>query len=210
MPARKAPEFTPTAALWTGGNVHRGLGIFSFGPYELERADRDDPEITFALPARVRGPNAFNILALWSHYGTSPVRVASPGPTLLALRSYARFLMSHPSIIAGDLNNHVRWDRPGKASNHSNALAACAALELISAYHAFLGLEQGSEQHPTLFWRNRTRTGPTFHIDYVFVPKAAVGLVRRVAIGSYAKWIASGLSDHAPVIVDFFPAFGAD
>ena len=118
--------------------------------------------------------------------------------------------MKYPSIIAGDLNNHVRWDRPGKASNHSNTLTASAAVDLISAYHAFFKLAQGAERHPTLYWRNRTRTGPTFHIDYVFMPKAAVGLLQRVAIGSYTKWIASGLSDHAPVIVDFFPGFGAD
>jgi hypothetical protein len=33
--ARKAPEFTPTDALWTGNNPHRGLGVFSFGPYPV-------------------------------------------------------------------------------------------------------------------------------------------------------------------------------
>jgi hypothetical protein len=70
-------------------------------------------------------------------------------------------------------------------------------------------LAQGSERHPTLYWRDRTRTGPTFHIDYVFVPQIAIGLLRRVAVGSYAKWIATGLSDHAPLIVDFFPQFTA-
>jgi len=41
------------------------------------------------------------------------------------------------------------------------------------------------------------------------VPQVAVGLLRRVAIGSYAKWIATGLCDHAPLIVDFFPEFAA-
>jgi endonuclease/exonuclease/phosphatase family metal-dependent hydrolase len=54
-----------------------------------------------------------------------------------------------------------------------------------------------------------SRTGPTFHIDYVFVPKVTTNLMQRVSVGSYAKWIAKGLSDHAPVIVDFLPGFAA-
>jgi len=207
--ARKAPEFAPTSAFWTGDNPHRGLGVFSFGPYRLVRRGTDDASITYALRVRVVGPQAFNLVALWSHYGKSPVTVAAPGPTLLALRAYGRFLSERPAIMAGDLNNHVRWDKPGKASNHANAVTASAALGLVSAYHAFYGLEQGAERHPTLYWRDRTKTGPTYHIDYAFVPQAAIGLLRRVAVGSYAKWIATGLSDHAPLIVEFLPEFAA-
>jgi exodeoxyribonuclease-3 len=207
--ARKAPGFAPTGALWTGDNPHRGLGVFSFGPYRLARGGIADASITYAIPARVVGPSAFNLVALWSHYGKSPVTVAEPGPTVRALRTYGSLLKKRPSIIAGDLNNHVRWDKPGKASNHANAMAELAALGLASAYHAFHRLAQGSERHPTLYWRDRTRTGPTFHIDYVFVPQVAIGLLRRVAIGSYAKWIATGLSDHAPLIVDLLPEFAA-
>jgi hypothetical protein len=79
------------------------------------------------------------------------------GPTLLALRAYAGLLVEQPSIVAGDLNNHIRWDKPGKTSNHANAVAASAALGLVSAYHAFHELEHGAERHPTLYWRDRTR-----------------------------------------------------
>jgi exodeoxyribonuclease-3 len=206
--ARKAPEFAPTNTFWTGDNPHRGLGVFSFGQYRLTCRRADDASITYALCASIAGPQALNLVALWSHYGRSPMRVGAPGPTLLALRAYARFLSERPAIMAGDLNNHVRWDKPGKTSNHANAVTASAALGLVSAYHTFHGVEQGAERHPTLYWRDRTRTGPTFHIDYAFVPQASIGLLRRVAVGSYAKWIATGLSDHAPLIVDFLPEFG--
>jgi len=165
--------------------------------------------ITYALPAHVIGPSTFNLVALWAHFGKTPIRVGAPGPNLLALRAYASLLLEQPSIVAGDLNNHIRWDKSGKASNHANAVAASAALGLVSAYHAFHELEQGAERHPTLYWRDRTRTGPTFHIDYVFVPKSATSLLRRVSVGSHAKWIATGLSDHAPLIVDFLPDFAS-
>jgi exodeoxyribonuclease-3 len=207
--ARKAPEFSPTCAIWTGNNPNRGLGVFSFGRYRLERAG-DDATITYALAARVLGPSTFNLVALWSHYGTAPLRVATPGPTLMALRAYASLLVERPSIMAGDLNNNVRWDKPGKASNHANTITVGAELGLVSAYHAFHGIEHGAERHPTLYWRDRTRDGPTFHIDYVFVPKIAANLMDRVAVGSYAKWIARGLSDHAPVVVDFAPRFATE
>ncbi len=207
--ARKAPEFTPTCAIWTGNNPNRGLGVFSFGGYRLERAG-DDATITYALAVRVLGPSTFNLVALWSHYGTVPLRVATQGPTLMALRAYASLLLEHPSIMAGDLNNNVGWDKPGKASNHANTIAVGAKLGLVSAYHVFHGIEHGAERHPTLYWRDRTREGPTFHIDYVFVPRAAASLMDRVAVGSYAKWIAKGLSDHAPVIVDFAARFGTE
>jgi hypothetical protein len=91
----------------------------------------------------------------------------------------------------------------------STADGVRATLGLVSAYHAFHELEQGAERHPTLYWRDRTRTGPTFHIDYVFVPKSATSLLRRVSVGSHAKWIAKCLSDHAPLIVDFLPEFAS-
>jgi exodeoxyribonuclease III len=207
--ALKCPRFAPSGALWIGDDSKRGLGVFSFGRYRLAQADRGAVAITYALPAHVVGPSTFNLVALWSHYGKTPMRVGALGPTLLALRAYAGLLVERPSIIAGDLNNHIRWDKPGKASNHANAVVASAALGLVSAYHAFHRLEQGAERHPTLYWRDRTRTGPTFHIDYVFVPKSATGLLRRVSVGSHAKWIATGLSDHAPLVVDFLPEFAS-
>jgi len=207
--ARKVPGFAPTDAFWSGDNPNRGLAVFSFGPYRLKLATSKKVRITYALPVLVLGPSTFNLVALWSHYGRTPIRVAAIGPTLEAFRAYKSLLMRHPSIVAGDLNNNVRWDRPGKANNHANAVTTMDTLGLVSAYHTFHGLEHGAEKHPTLYWRDRTRTGPTFHIDYAFVPKRDVGLVQNVALGSYSKWVGRGLSDHVPVIVDFAPQFAA-
>lgn len=94
--AAKAPDFRPAAALWTGNNRNRGLAVFSFGEYRLKQADETDNSITYALPVRVTGPSTFNLLALWSHYGKTPVRVADPGPTLRALDAYASLLKEAP------------------------------------------------------------------------------------------------------------------
>ncbi len=75
----------------------------------------------------------------------------------------------------------------------------------MSAYHQFLGLAQGAEQHPAFY--SRSEDGPTYHIDYVFVPQDSLTLLESVVVGSRSEWIASGLSDHAPLVVDLDPAF---
>jgi exodeoxyribonuclease-3 len=57
---------------------------------------------------------------------------------------------------------------------------------------------------PTLYWRDRTKDGPTYHIDYVFLPSHLVGRA-RIEIGSFEAWCGAGLSDHVPVVVDLDP-----
>jgi hypothetical protein len=113
MLARKAPEFAPTNAFWTGDNPHRGLAVFSFGQSRLCRGD--DASNTYALRVSVAGPHALNLVALWSHYGRSPMRVGAPGPTLLALRAYARFLNERPAIMRATstiTSAGTSWARP--------------------------------------------------------------------------------------------------
>jgi exodeoxyribonuclease-3 len=215
--SRKAPDLRPTSALWIGSNPNKGLGVFSFGQFRLARDDTYDPSIRFALPVRVTGPgpgpglgeSEFHVVALWAHHGLSGRTMSTVGPTLQALAAYEQFLQARPSIVAGDFNNHVRWDKAGKAWNHANTVATFERLGFVSAYHVFLGLEQGAERHPTFYWRTRSEDGPTYHIDYVFVPHSSVGLVQSVAVGSRDEWIATGLSDHAPLILDLDPAFAA-
>jgi exodeoxyribonuclease-3 len=199
---RDATGLAPTSAVWVGSNPRKGLGVFSFGPYRLMQHRRYDPAITYALPIRVEGPTSFRLLAVWAHYGLAPLRMSTLGPTLLALATYRRFLREQPSIVAGDLNNHVRWDKPKKAWSHANAVAAFDRLGLVSAYHVFEGVDHGAERHPTFYWRTRSTDGPTYHIDYVFVPRASLGGLRSVSVGARSEWIATGLSDHAPVMVE--------
>jgi exodeoxyribonuclease-3 len=161
---------------------------------------------------RVIGPGetALHLMALWAHHGLAGTRMSTVGPTLQALAAYDSFLRARPAIVAGDFNNHIRWDKAGKAWNHANTVAAFERLGFVSAYHQFLGLAQGAETHPTFYWRTRSVDGPTYHIDYVFVPQASVSRLQSVVVGSRDDWIATGLSDHAPLILDFDPRFAAD
>jgi exodeoxyribonuclease-3 len=205
----KVPWFQPAGALWTGDVGQKGLAIFSFGAYRLASCRNHRPAITYALPVRVEGPTSFNLLGLWAHHHKAPLSVRDPGPTLGALAAYQRLLRRGPTIVAGDLNNHIRWDRPRKASNHANAITAFGRLGMVSAYHHVFGVAQGGERHPTLYWRDRTETGPTYHIDYVFLPRGAAAHILSFSIGRFADWTAAGLSDHVPLILDLDPRFAA-
>jgi exodeoxyribonuclease-3 len=208
----KAPGLTPTSALWIGDNPYKGLGVFSFGPHHLRRADAYDPSIQYALPVRVEGAGGarFHVLAIWAHHGLAGRTMATLGPVLRALAVYEQFLCARPSIVAGDFNNHIRWDKTGKAWNHANTVATFERLGFVSAYHVFQGLAQGAERHPTFYWRTRSVDGPTYHIDYVFLPQASLSHLQSVEIGTRDDWIATGLSDHAPLILDLNPVFAAD
>ena len=77
---------------------------------------------------------------------------------------------------------------------------ALEGLGLVSACHTVRDELHGRETIPTLYWMGRTKDGPTYHIDYVFLPRLWLGGLRAVEIGSFEAW--GGLSDHVPVVVD--------
>jgi hypothetical protein len=139
----------------------QGLGVFSFEQYRLDRANAEAVAITYALPPRVIGPSTFNLVSLWAHYGKTPIRVGALGPTLLALHAYANLLLERPSIVAGDLNNHIRWDKPAKASNHANAVTAMPRSAWSALTTPFIGWNRGRATSHALLARSY-RNGADF------------------------------------------------
>ena len=72
----------------------------------------------------------------------------------------------------------------------------------MSAYHARTGEVNGEETEPTHCWRDRKKDGPTYHIDYIFLPESWLGAVSDLQVGTFEDWCGSGLSDHVPLVVD--------
>jgi exodeoxyribonuclease-3 len=189
--------------VWMGDNRNKGLGVFTFNGYTARLADPYFPTLRHVVPVHIGGPVECNLLAVWAQNASGGVsRKHQLGPLRRALSKYARFLTERPSIVAGDFNNNVLWHRPGWRINHSSAVAGLAKFGLISAYHGLRGEAQGSELLPTLYWRDRRREGPTYHIDYVFLPSQWLALVTELTVGTYEDWCGSGLSDHVPILVD--------
>ena len=189
----KCPGFTFTDAQWRERSHHKGLGVFSFGNLRLTRAPDFDPRFEVFLPIEVAGRKRFNLLAVWA----LNFRAASGATMLDAIRFYRRFLESAESIVAGDFNNSVFWDRPGKPTNFSGITEALSDLGLSSAYHTATGESFAEERRPTLWFLKRPHQG--YHIDYCFLPRAWLSSPVSVWVGQAASWLAH--SDHAPLVV---------
>lgn len=195
----RAPALQYASADWVGRYKHKGLGVFSFGDWTLERHSDYDDTLEFALPMIVSGPARFHLLAIWAcHPKRRGPKAEYLGPTRQAVGRYTEFLRAAPSVIAGDFNNNVTWDKPGAAINHSELIIQLGGLGLESAYHTFTGSAPGRELHPTIFW-TRNLEKP-YHIDYCFVPTRWQSQVRRVRVGPASDWLS--ISDHAPLTVD--------
>jgi exodeoxyribonuclease-3 len=189
----KCPDFTFTDVQWYERSRHKGLGVFSFGNLRLTRSPAFDPRFAVFLPIRVTGSQRFNLLATW----VCNFRAGSGVTMLDALRFYWRFLRSADSVVAGDFNNSVFWDRPGKPTNFSAIAESLADLGLASAYHAVTRESFAKERYPTLWFLKRPHQG--YHIDYCFVPRSWLSRPTSVWIGEAAQWLT--YSDHAPLVV---------
>ncbi len=189
--------------LWIGDNPNKGLAVMAFNGYRVRRSEPYFPTLRFIAPIHVSGPQNFNLLAVWAQNASAGItRKRQSGPLRRSLGKYRDFLTSGQTLIAGDLNNNTIWDRPGWQINFDTMLRLLDALDLVSVYHHQTGERPGQELSPTLYWRDRKKDGPTYHIDYVFVPKARATTVSHFAIGEFEDWCGNGLSDHTPVVVD--------
>ncbi len=86
--------------------------------------------------------------------------------------------------------------------NFSHTSEVLAGLGLYSVYHHVTSEAFGEESTPTIYWRDRTKDGPTYHIDYVFAPHPWLPKIRNFEVGGFEDWCGSRLSDHVPLIVD--------
>ena len=201
--ARGAPESIVCDPVWVGENSNKGLAVFGFNGYSARLSEPYYPTLRYIAPVHVDGPSSFDLLAVWAQNASAGLtRKNQLGPMRRALTKYRHLFANGPALIAGDLNNNVFWDRPGWRMNHARAVSSMESLGLVSAYHAVKAEAQGAESEPTLYWRDRKKDGPTYHIDYVFMPDDWVSRIRRFEIGCFEDWCGSGLSDHVPIIVD--------
>ena len=201
--AKGAPQFRPTSSVWIGDNHHKGLGVFTFGAFQATQSPAYEEPFPFIVPVRIEGPTQFNLLAVWAcHSKPNSFDEAGLGPLRRALTAYRGFIKQLPTVIVGDFNDNVRWDRPTKPNNHGTNVSELTALGLRSAYHHARAVEQGAEPEPTLYWRNRTNEGPRYHIDYCFVPESWTKSISSVTVGLFEDWVGLHLSDHVPLIVE--------
>jgi len=198
-----APDRADHNSVWIGANRHKGLAVIAFNGFSASLAEPYHRTLRWIAPVRIGGPVELNLLAVWAqNWSAGITRKHQMGPLRRALGKYRDFLAERPAVVAGDFNSNLIWDKPGWRNNHMTNVETMRRLGLVSAYHALRGEAPGKEREPTLYWRDRRKDGPTYHIDYVFLPKHWIARVTELSIGRFEDWCGAGLSDHVPVVVE--------
>jgi exodeoxyribonuclease-3 len=187
----------PTTQMWFGESAARGLGIFSWTGLEFSLAEGYDASIHYCVPLRVRGPECFNLLAVWA-MEHSDQRLSYIAQVNLAIISYQDFIRENNTILMGDFNSSPRHDPNSRLGSHDWVVRSLADMDIVSAYHAFFREQPGSESRATFFMNRKLEQH--YHLDYIFIPRRWLKRVQKTRIGDPAKWLAH--SDHCPVFVE--------
>ncbi len=181
-------------SLWIGDNKNRGLGIFAKPHIRLEPMALDANGHETFLPCRIQG--SIFLLGVWTRRTVSfDFRYIGQLWKYLALHGEA--LGRESSIVIGDLNSNVIWDKRHAAASHSGVVQKLSAIGLESAYHYAQATPQGKERDATFFLQRNLKK--PYHIDYAFIPKDWLA-TSSVEIGANGTWLE--YSDHMPVRVN--------
>jgi exonuclease III len=188
---------------WTGESKHKGLGVFAKENIAIKRLDwdcsitygtSDATTLKYFISCTIN--DEFTLLAAWCH--------GADAPTFRYIGQLWHYLQKHKTkltktIIAGDLNSKVIWDRKGRQWNHSDVVRELKELKIESTYHYFYKDEPGKESRPTFFLQKNEKK--KYHMDYVFASEEYLRSLKSIEIGKIEDWINE--SDHMPVVCEF-------
>jgi exodeoxyribonuclease III len=188
-------EYQPYLNKGTGILIRQGWGVEPVDP-------PDGAGRRWLRPIRLTSPDpqlpSFVLLAFWA-LGSVHERLPSYARQFTdVLSTWSDVIAREPTVIAGDFNASAK----SRSLAHLRNIAHAEALGLLSAYHAFHGVGHGEETEMTLKWMGRGKVEQTYHCDFVFIPADWAGCVDAVDVGEWSRWVYSGRSDHAPVMVE--------
>jgi exonuclease III len=174
---------------WEGTNPNKGLAIASWGS-PMRRLDTTKSIGRWSIAAKI---GKVTVVGVWSCPLTSGAYAGEVGR---ALEAFADPLASSDQcVVAGDFNVS------GRHPSFDALRRRFEALGMVSAYHQATDDPFGWES--TMTWHARHDAERSYHIDFVFVSTAFARSITNVEVRSPELMIATGLSDHSPIIVDF-------
>lgn len=198
--------------LWVGDNKNKGLGVFVKNGHDLSAmpwsgtytipgisklhssASWTTDDLKIFLPVSIN--QNLTILAVWTK-GSDRDVFGYIGQLWKYLQIHRIDLSGPSTLVLGDLNSNVIWDKPDRWWSHSGVVKELNEIGLQSIYHYQTGERQGSEKSPT-FYLHRNKSKP-YHIDYVFASSDLIDTC-DLKIGNFEEWITS--SDHMPLVVE--------
>lgn len=198
--------------LWVGESKNRGIGIFPRNGHRVEKLDWNGrfsvpglfsksetlswntEDLRLFLPFTI--DRNFIVLAVWTK-GSNEEVFGYMGQFWKYLQIHREDLRGPKTLILGDFNSNVLWDKPDRWWNHSDVVAELNEMGFVSQYHRVFKEEQGRETRPTFFLqRNRQKL---YHIDYVFTSSDFTEKC-TLQVGQYDDWIS--ISDHVPLTLN--------
>ncbi len=180
-------------SLWVGENKNRGLGIFAKPHIRLEPVALEANGLQTFLPCKILG--TVFLLGVWTRR-TESYDFRYIGQLWKYLTLHGEALRRESSIVIGDLNSNVIWDKRHAAASHTKVVQQLSDIGLESAYHYARSTSQGKERDATFFLQRNLRK--PYHIDYAFLPKDWLA-TSTIEIGTHETWLEH--SDHMPVRV---------
>ena len=168
---------------WIGNDRRKGLAVFSRVPITFEEYPSHD--LDYFIPFVIDNRRYFAVSAKAPYIGA-----------MLTYFSVYEVLLDSSTVIIGDFNSNVIWDKKHGYRNHSLLNERLEKLGLVSIYHNIFRERHGEETLPTFFMSRHLDN--TYHIDYAY---ASPNLVEDIIIGEPSKWLA--YSDHVPLTLTF-------
>lgn len=195
--------------LWHGDNKNKGIGIFARNGHRVEQLNwsktytqkgiyNSNPakswnsdDLKLFLPCRI--DDDITLLAVWTKKNKSDY-FGYIGQFWKYLQIHREDLSKEKTVICGDFNSNVRWDKIDSWWNHSDVVQELKDIGLQSVYHVVNNEMQGQESQPTLFLQKNPEKA--YHIDYFFVSEDLLK-DSEMDIEKSAQWLKN--SDHAPL-----------
>lgn len=190
--------------VWCGKRSCKGLGIFAFNGYKLQRADFYNPEFQYILPVNIISPDGkkFLLVGIWTTLVKENRDYDYIGQVCAFLRQDAQNF-DEKTILCGDFNCNMQANSFFKKEhNYERFLELLEHNNMECLYHRLTEDPQGEEKLPTSYFHRKP--GKVYHVDYFVLNKKNAAQMKICGIPvdadvhfDYGKWLE--YSDHFPL-----------